>query len=393
MRHLQGALFQDAMNSHIPLPSDEFYLSCHVAEAATAAEAVTLLRAALRHALAERGLDEDAVLLLRFFSSDATTHAPLLRDFLGGGSARQQVVIGQTPLDSTFLSLQAYCVTGLAERRMLDDGLLLVRHGGYLSLWTLDLPAAPGDAGGQSLDVISAMRRKLAAHGMTLADNLLRTWYYVRDVDNNYAGLIKSRVAIYEAAGLTPETRFTASTGIGATAPEPGALVWLHAHAAAGLAPAQIIHLRALDHLSPTALYGVNFERATKVVYGDRVHCHISGTASIDAEGRVLHVGDVERQFVRAVQNVEALLAEGDMPLDALRCATIYLRDPHDAAHVAKLARKLLPRDCALNLTHGAVCRPEWLVELEGEAIMAARTAFSPFSGVVSTALPVTSPV
>lgn len=357
---------------------NELYFSCHAPAAESPEAAIGHLRESLLQTLAENAFRLSDLVILRLFCSDVYTHAQLLPTLWPDIPSCQRVLIGQTPLDSAFLSLQAYCIKD-AQKIPDPDGSLLVRHGAYRSLWTLDGPSAPADSRTQSDAVIAAFMDKLRRHGMTLRDDVIRTWYYVRDVDNNYAGMVKSRVACYEACGLTPETHFIASTGIEACAPDPHALVWLHGQAQLGLKPEQITYLRAEDHLSPTHVYGVNFERGTRITYGDRMHGRISGTASIDQAGNVLYKGDVVRQFERAVENVEALLQEGDMALRHLQAATIYLRDSHDYPRIAPLITSLLPADCAVNVTRGPVCRPDWLVEIEGEAIAPCRTDFPPF--------------
>ncbi len=360
--------------------SSEFYFSFHAPVADSPQDAVLALRAACLSRLDEAGLRPESLVLLRFFCSDVYTQAPLVERLWPLDVPCQRVCIGQAPLDSAFLSLQAYCVDGPVEKRLEDDGSLVLRHGVWESLWTLDYPPAPADSESQSDAVIASLREKLQRRGMTLERDVIRTWYYVRDVDNNYAGMIRSRVRHYEASGLTPQTHFIASTGIEADAPRPDVLIWLHSHAEKGLQPDQVTWLKAEDHLSPTHVYGVNFERATRVVYGDRAHCRISGTASIDREGHVLHKGDVLRQFERAVENVEALLHEGGMELRHLQAATIYLRDAHDYPRLAPLVRKLLPADCAVNVTRGPVCRPDWLVEIEAEAVAPWNSPFPSFA-------------
>lgn len=356
----------------------ETYISCHAPTAESPQCAVERLRKELLRALAERAFSLSDVVFMRLFCSDVYTQARLLQNLWPPAAPCQRIFIGQTPLDSAYLSLQAYCIRG-AHTSVDHDGSLLVRHGAYRSLWTLDVPHAPGSPQVQTDAVIASFVDKLRRHDMSLQDHAIRTWYYVRDVDNNYAGMIKSRVAQYEACGLTPQTHFIASTGIEACAPDPHVLVWMQGHAQLGLEDGQIAYLRAEDHLSPTHVYGVNFERGTRVVYGDRMHGHISGTASIDHEGTVLHKGDVIRQFERAVENVEALLREGEMSLRHLQAATVYLRDSHDYPRLAPLVKSLLPPDCAVNITHGPVCRPDWLVEIEGQAIAPCRSAFPPF--------------
>ncbi len=315
---------------------------------------------------------------LRFFCSDVYTQAPLLNRLWRQDFPCQRIYIGQTPLDSAYISLQAYCINNV-QKYLEEDGSLLVRHGSYQSLWTLDYPPVPENSQAQSEAVIFSLQDKLRRHGLALERDAVRTWYYIRDIDNNYAGMVKSRVTRYEACGLTPDTHFIASTGIEADAPRPDVLVWLHGYAESGLRPEQITWLKAPDHLSPTHVYGVNFERATRVVYGDRAHCHISGTASIDHEGNVLHKGNVIRQFERAVENMDALLREGDMELRHLRSATVYLRDGHDYPRLAFLIKNLLPAQCVVNITRGLVCRPDWLVKIEGEAVAPCHSSFPPF--------------
>lgn len=354
--------------------NQEYYLSVHVPAAGSARDAIAILQ----EQLAKRLKGRSEPLLMRFFCSDVHAHAPLLEEIWPGNIHCQRVYIGQAPLDSAYISLQAYGCANV-ETSPMPGRSLLVRHGAYESLWTLDYPATAGDAESQSALVIASLEDKLDAQGMSAAGNLLRTWYYMRDVDNNYAGMIRARVAAYEATGLGPAQHFVASTGIEGASPDPHALVCLHARSVRGLKPEQITYLAALTHLCPTHDYGVNFERATRVAYGDRIHCHISGTASIDSKGNVLHVGDCPAQFGRAMENVGALLAEGGMDVADLKCATIYLRDPWDYPAIRPLAEQILPAGCAINFTHGSVCRPDWLVEIEAEAMAPAQTDFPDF--------------
>lgn len=356
---------------------NEVYFSCFCPAAQSPESAIEQLRLSFLHSLDTNHLNMADVVFLRFFCSDVYTQTPILQR-VWSDIPCQCAFIGQTPLDSAFISLQAYCIKDV-KKSFDADGSLLVQHGPYRSLWMLVYPSVPAHSHEQSNAVITSFEHKLRCHGMTLRDNVIRTWYYVRDVDNNYTGMVQSRIYHYEACGLTPDTHFIASTGIEACAPKPHVLVWLHGHAELGLQPAQITYLKAKDHLSPTHMYGVNFERGTRVVYGDRMHGRISGTASIDHEGNVLHKGDVVRQFERAVENVEALLHEGKMSLQDLKAATIYLRDSHDYPRIALMVKALLPQNCAVNITRGPVCRPDWLIEIEGEAVAPCRSAFPPF--------------
>lgn len=332
-------------------------------------EALKILTAKLRDELAMRGMSEENLIMTRLFSSDPTRHAPVISRDWPADLASHTVLIGQPPLDSRYLSLQAWALKGDIDKEILGDGSLFLRHGAYQSLWSIETPGRPGNSEQQTDEILSRLGSRLWRHGMSLESNVIRTWYYMRDVDNNYAGMIKSRVRHYEIHGLKPDTHFIASTGIEGQGANPAALSWVQSHAVSGVRASQIVHLKALDNMSPTAIYGVNFERGTLVTYGDRKHVHISGTASIDRHGDVLYKGDVKAQTRRALENIDALLREGGLDFNDLQSAIVYCRDGHDYAHINEIVREILPGDCAINITKAPVCRPDWLVEIEGEAV------------------------
>ncbi|MGA3403146.1 MAG: Rid family hydrolase, partial [Acetobacteraceae bacterium] len=134
--------------------------------------------------------------------------------------------------------------------------------------------------------------------------------------------------------------------------------------------PDQVTYLNDFDHLCATKDYNVTFERGTRIAYADRAHYFISGTASIDNAGHVRHPGDVLRQLDRALQNVEALLRSGGAGLGHMTHLLVYLRDPSDFFRVEASLQERFP-DLPLLILRGAVCRPDWLIEVEGIGIAA----------------------
>ena len=96
----------------------------------------------------------------------------------------------------------------------------------------------------------------------------------------------------------------------------------------------------------------------------------MSGTASIDGEGWVVHPGDVLRQLDRALENVDALLVAGEMQLADLTHLIVYLRDRGDYAVVRDRLGERFPA-LPMQIVQGPVCRPEWLIEVEGIAATA----------------------
>src|ERR1700739_725590 len=70
-----------------------------------------------------------------------------------------------------------------------------------------------------------------------------------------------------------------------------------------------------------------SFSRGMRIDLNGLTILLISGTASIDARGRSIHIGDFRGQMRRTFQNITALLeAEGASWKDIVR-TTCYLRD------------------------------------------------------------------
>jgi enamine deaminase RidA (YjgF/YER057c/UK114 family) len=153
----------------------------------------------------------------------------------------------------------------------------------------------------------------------------------------------------------------------------------LGCYALKGFKPEQQHYLYAATHLNRTSEYGVTFERGTILQFGDRNHAIISGTASINNKGEVMHEGDIEKQTHRMWENVEALLAEAGMTMDDAVQLIVYLRDGADYENVCRMFREKYPNIPTV-FTLAPVCRPTWLIEMECMAIRpAANGSWSDF--------------
>lgn len=316
-------------------------------------------------AMAEYGCDEDSEMLLRFHLSDVTNQASLLHELTAGRKSFVSV-IGQPPVAGR-VALEAWHWNGRPKR--------------YAAHWFQCGECAAAGSLAQTEAEFAALEAFLASMGGSVADNTVRTWLYCRDVDNNYAGLVTGRNEFFAAHGLTAETHFIASTGIGGQNAIPGRLVKMESLNFFGLRPGQLTYLNAPEMLSPTTLYGVSFERGARLAFGDRAYCFISGTASIDRNGHVVHPGDVAAQTERMLDNVAALLAAGNSGLSDVRWATLYLRDLADAPGVLPLVRARIGANTPLIAVLAPVCRPAWLVEMECVALSSrGDPAFAPLA-------------
>ena len=302
------------------------------------------------------------IIFKRYFLSDATNQQPLIE-------AQPQYSVSciqQPPLDGSKVVVWLYLVHDMDVES--HDGIIIASHNGYRHFWKMGMHEHKGDCAWQTERLLIDYEDTLQRYGATLADNCIRTWFYVRDVDTQYAGMVKARRENFEKLGLTKNTHFIASTGIGGSPADPRSLVQLGTYALTGFEPGQQHYLYAKTHLNSTYEYGVTFERGTRIDYGDRRHVYISGTASINNKGEVVHVGDIVRQTERMWENVEALLAEAETSFDDVAQIIVYLRDISDYAIVRSLFRERFPETpCAFTLA--PVCRPTWLIEMECVAI------------------------
>ena len=208
----------------------------------------------------------------------------------------------------------------------------------------------------------------LEAQGLNLKDHCVRTWIYVRDIDTNYDGVVKARNDVFRQHGLTIDTHFIASTGIGGRSSGKNVCVAIDFLTAPTVRAEDLFYLTALDHLNPTHEYGVAFERGVRVTLPRKYEYFISGTASINHHGDVINIGDVTRQAERLLENIGALLADGGATMGDIRYFIIYLRDLADVGAIEAYMQREYPKVPHI-ITHAKVCRPAWLVEMECVAL------------------------
>ena len=301
-------------------------------------------------------------IMKRYFLSDSTNQQPLMRSEKNISIS----LIQQQPLDGSKIAAWLYLQSGVEVRE--QNGAVVVSHNGYRHLWKMGMVKNQGDSAQQTEALLTEYETMLSKFNATLAENCIRTWFFVRDVDTNYHGLVVARRENFIQQGLTEKTHYISSTGIGGSPADTKALVQLGTYAITGLEPEQQHYLYAPTHLNPTYEYGVTFERGTVVEYGDREHVFISGTASINNKGEVVHVGDIVQQTRRMWENVEALLKEGGADFPDVMQIIVYLRDTADYEVVKNLFADRFPHIPTV-ITLAPVCRPTWLVEMECMAV------------------------
>ena len=126
----------------------------------------------------------------------------------------------------------------------------------------------------------------------------------------------------------------------------------------------------APDYAKPSA-----FSRGLRLDIKGVTILLISGTASVDDQGRSIHVGDFRAQTWRTYQNITKLLeAEGATWKDIVR-TSCYLRDierDYEAFNEIRTQffqeQGLTPLPASTGI-QAILCRPDLLIEIEAMAI------------------------
>ncbi len=317
-------------------------------------------------------IDSTTAAVKKLFSSDLINH----RDEITSYKQRQETDFffsptEQPPVPSAKAALLGMCLSNITDKFRDENVFYFDTTSGIRHIFAEHLidPDSDehSDSQKQTSRVFSILKKMLSKFDTTIEDSVLRTWLYAPHVDADYPGIVKARSDLFDSINLTQDTHYIASTGIQGGTGDRFARVSMDAYAVTGMNKDKIRYIQAPDHMSPTHIYGVTFERATAVTLGDTDFLFISGTASIDKNGDVVHPGNVVKQAERTLENISALLDSAGFAKDDLSSFIIYLRDQADYDFVKPVIDKYsksLPAVCV----KAPVCRPGWLIEIEATA-------------------------
>jgi len=340
----------------------------------TLAEQCEDIRVQLKKLLSERELTLQSLLQARLYLSDAANQWGAMQDFPLTKELTATGVLSyieQPPLGGSKVTLLLWFTGEAVKSRVveqLEDGCVAEIKTEKL---TYLLQSVRYSGENLAPNAVEQTRQAFASHiaqlkkrGATLRDNCQRTWFFVRDVDRHYAQVVSARNEVFAREGLTPDTHYIASTGIGGASAPTGALVAADFFSVIGLEAGRVGYLHAPDYLNPTQEYGVAFERGTYLDLPSTRLFLVSGTASIDNHGACLFRGDVSTQTGRLLLNINKLLQSAGGALTQVRYFIIYLRDVADYHLINTYMHLRFPHIPYL-ITEARVCRPEWLIEME----------------------------
>ena len=118
-----------------------------------------------------------------------------------------------------------------------------------------------------------------------------------------------------------------------------------------------------------------SFSRGMRIDLGSVTILLISGTASIDEDGKSVHIGDFRAQMRRTLANITGLLASEGCTWHNIVRTTCYLRDIERDYEAFNEERTVFYREQGLDPLPAStgiqaiLCRPELLIEIEAIAM------------------------
>lgn len=318
------------------------------------ADRLNFLYLALGNHLDKESMENRHLQYCKVFLSDAQNQEAALKESLLYTEFLSQqacTIVEQTPLNGSKISLLV---------KTTDDTTPII----FQSLRLSEEEAVGKTSYEQTRMLFDKYQKSMEGKGLTMERNLVRTWIYITHIDVNYQGVVEARNDVFDQEGLTADTHYIASTGIGGSSPVRHAVVAMDFLTIPAIQKEDQYYLQALDHLNPTHEYGVAFERGTRVTLPGKQQYFISGTASIDKHGDILYPGDIIRQTGRLLENIGALLKDGGATMNDIQYFIIYLRDISDYSTVEHLMSQFYPQIPHI-IVEARVCRPGWLIEME----------------------------
>ena len=250
----------------------------------------------------------------------------------------------------------------------------VIRGGDFEILHLSPLVGGQGTGVGQADAMFRQAARALHEYGYSYR-NVVRTWIYLDQILTWYDDFNRARTAFHTDEGLdgridgAPFPASTAIQGRGGAEACRMDLLAVRPRDGASVDTRPVLGSRR----QPDAfLYGSGFARAMSLGIEGRRTLYVSGTASIDLEGRTAHPGDREGQARETLRSIEALLDEQGGRLRDIAAGTLFHKDEETLVAYRAIAQRLGWADLPLIPVRSDVCRPELLIEIEAVALLGA---------------------
>ncbi|GMU92367.1 MAG: hypothetical protein AMXMBFR4_14250 [Candidatus Hydrogenedentota bacterium] len=269
--------------------------------------------------------------------------------------------------------VQIWAATGVALTRITRGRTVVgIRFEDSWATFCRAASLIPANVKGTPEDQATALLRTMEATaqdaGMDFAD-VVRTWFYNRDITGWYADFNRARDRFFASRGVCRQI-VPASTGVGGDN-VPGAAL-SGGFLAVRPKDERVCIAAACSPLQcPATQYGSTFSRAVEVTFPDHARLFVSGTASISRHGQTQYAGDFKAQMDRTLDVVGALLDSRGYTWESVASGVAYVKRSEDVPaarmHLARNSLDALP----ILVVRADICRDDLLFELEVIALRA----------------------
>jgi enamine deaminase RidA (YjgF/YER057c/UK114 family) len=323
------------------------------------------------HTVLTNGLKELNAEPLNRFVLGGCQHYPSFVDEYGPPASPLTWIQGDACEGGEMLSTQVTAISGIPVHPVVfegriagtayeDDYARYVRLGGVLPS---DLSASREE---QTRSLFENMRDILHGQGMRFTDTI-RTWLYLDSLLEWYDGFNAVRSRFFEEEGVF-DAMVPASTGIGAANPPGAAII---ADLLAVQPKGKDATFFAVDSpLQGSAMdYRSSFSRAAELDLPTHRILYISGTSSIDPDGRSVYRDDSEKQIGLTMRVVNGILSSRGMGWTDVSRGIAYFKKREDIALFKKYCIAQGIERFPLSVSHADVCRDDLLFEIEVDAV------------------------
>lgn len=223
----------------------------------------------------------------------------------------------------------------------------------------------------QTVNILVSADNLLHQIGLSY-DNTIRTWFYLDNILNWYNEFNNARTSFFLQHDIFNKL-VPASTGIGGRNPD-GSKVCLELTAVKPKNDRCLIKkVESPLQCSPTN-YGSSFSRA--IMYSDSEYSilTVSGTASINPEGKTMYPNDLGKQIEKSFNVVEAILESGDFSFSDIIRSYAYCSDKKFTYSFSQYIKNYFPGKYAFICSENKICRKDLMFEIEVDAVKKNKT-------------------
>ena len=204
-------------------------------------------------------------------------------------------------------------------------------------------------------------------------NNLVRTWFYLGQIYENYSEFNMMRKNLYEDRNINyseVSNELPASTCIEGYGEASAITTEFLCYDKNTINMKRIYNRNQNEADGQNYLYSPTFSRAQCLTSSHFTELQISGTASIGTNGDTVHLNNSYKQIEQSLINVRELLRKANMDFQDICIATCFFKHEHDYHIFDEILRNLNITAFPHIKVKGNVCRDNLLFEIDGIAII-----------------------